>query len=223
MEQNFQTSFIPKKPMIEERTVSHDSRPMGLFTVVGIFIFFTMLIATGGLYFYKASLVKSVAQMKTSLDLAKNSFEPAQITELGVLDKRLHGAKEILSKHLAVSPIFDALSALTIKTIQYTKFSYSLSTDKNPKVLVKMNGLASWTQGYQAIALQSDIFAQNQSFKSLVIDPVFSNLAPDTKGNILFELDFSVDPKILDYNTMVQATSSNVPDTSSSSGAGTSN
>ena len=69
MEQNFQTSFIPKKPMIEERAVA--SRPISLFTVISIFIFFTVIIATGGLYFYNVILTKNIAQMENDLNLAK--------------------------------------------------------------------------------------------------------------------------------------------------------
>ena len=54
MEQNFQTSFIPKKPIVEDRATS--SRPAGFLIVVSVFIFFTVLISSGGLYFYKGVL-----------------------------------------------------------------------------------------------------------------------------------------------------------------------
>ncbi|MFA6524280.1 MAG: hypothetical protein WC264_02825 [Candidatus Paceibacterota bacterium] len=190
MEQNFQTSFIPKKPMIEERVTS--ARPVGLLTVVSIFIFFTVVIASGGLYFYKGVLEKNIVKMNSDLTLAKNRFEPAKITQLQVLDKRLSAADSILSKHIAVSPIFKALQDTTMKNVRYTKFSYEFSTDKVSNVIVKMSGQAV---GYRSIALQSDIFAKNKYF----IDPVFSNLSLDDKGNVLFDLEFSVDPSFVDY------------------------
>ena len=95
----------------------------------------------------------------------------------------------------------------TIKTIRYTKFSYDLGTDKSAKVVVKMSGQASWTLGYKAIALQSDIFTQNKYF----IDPIFSNLSPDKKGNILFDLEFSVDPDFVDYNKVIKTENINSP------------
>ena len=53
-----------------------------------------------------------------------------------------------------------------------------------------MSGLAI---GYRSVALQSDLFAQNKN----LIDPVFSNLTLDDKGNVLFDLEFSVDPSLL--------------------------
>ncbi|MBU1727770.1 hypothetical protein KKA39_00415 [Patescibacteria group bacterium] len=190
MEQNFQTSFIPKKPMVEERSVP--SRPVGLLTTISVFIFLTVILASGGLYFYKGVLEKNIAKMQNDLELARNRFEPSKITQLQTLDKRLRASSLVLSKHIAVSPIFKALQDTTMKTLRYTKFSYEFGSEKNSKVLVKMSGQAI---GYRSIALQSDIFAKNKYF----IDPVFSNLSLDDKGSVLFDLEFSVDPSFVDY------------------------
>jgi len=199
MEPNFQTSFIPKKPMVEERTVA--SRPTSFLTVISIFIFFAVVLASGGLYFYKGIETKNIASMSNDLTLAKNRFEPSEITKLQVLDKRLRAANTILSQHIAVSPIFQALQALTLKSVRYTKFGYNFGD--NNKVDVKMSGQAV---GYRSIALQSDVFGQNK----YLIDPVFSNLSLDVKtGDVLFDLDFSVDPSFVDYQQMLLTESSN--------------
>jgi hypothetical protein len=210
MEQDFQTSFIPKKPMIENRTIA--PRPISLVTIVSLFVLFTMLVVTGGLYFYKGVVTKSISKMESDLNLAKNRFEPAKIEQLQVLDKRLKSATEILGTHVAISPIFHALELITMKTVRFTKFSYSLSTDQEPKVLVKMNGQAI---GYRSIALQSDLFTQNKYF----MDPVFSNLSLDDKGNVLFELNFAVDPSFIDYKQMLQTESGGGAHTPTPSGA----
>ncbi len=198
MEPNFQTSFIPKKPMIEKRVVS--AQPVGFFAVISIFILFTMLLATGALYFYKGILVKNITQMENNLNLAKNRFEPSKITELQILDKRLRASSEILSKHIAITPIFQALQAITMKTVRYTKFSYNLGAEKNIKITVKMSGLAV---GYRSVALQSDLFAENKN----LIEPIFSNLMLDNSGNVLFDLEFSVDPSFVDYKQMLSTES----------------
>ena len=197
MEQNFQTSFIPKKPMIEERTVA--SRPISFLTVVSVVIFFTVIIATGALYFYDKVLAKNITKMENDLNLAKNRFEPSKIIQLQVLDKRLRASSEILSKHIAISPIFEALQSFTLKTVSYTKFSYDFDDSKNAKIKVKMNGVAV---GYRSVAFQSDLFAKNK----YLIDPVFSNLLLDDKGNVLFDLEFSVDPTFVDYKKMLETT-----------------
>jgi hypothetical protein len=49
--------------------------------------------------------------------------------------------------------------------------------------------------GYRSIALQSDLFTQNKN----LIDPVFSNLTLDNSGNVLFDLEFLVDPSFVNY------------------------
>lgn len=190
MEPNFQTSFIPKKPIIKDRVVV--ARPVGIFFIASLFILFTVFLATGGLYFYKGIVTKQIADMQNNLNLAENRFEPSKITELQVLDKRLNASSEILTQHISITPIFNTLEQITMKTVRYTKFSYDLGTDKNSTVNVKMSGLAT---GYRSVALQADLFAQDKN----LINPVFSNLTLDNSGNVLFDLDFSVDPSFVNY------------------------
>ncbi|MBI2627460.1 hypothetical protein HYW72_00860 [Candidatus Nomurabacteria bacterium] len=197
MEQSFQTSFIPKKPIVKERAIP--ARPIGIFIIITIFVLFTVLLATVALYFYKGILAKNITQMENDLNLAKNRFEPSKITELQLLDKRLRASSEVLSHHIAITPVFQALQAITMKTVRYTKFSYDFGNTKDAKdtkVIIKLSGQAV---GYRSVALQSDLFAKNKN----LIDPVFSNLALDDKGNVLFDLEFSVDPSLVDYKQML--------------------
>jgi len=194
MEPNFQTSFIPKKPMIEERAVA--SRPIGFLTIVSLLVLVTMLVVSGGLYFYRGVVANNITKMDESLKAAQNRYEPAKIKELQVLDKRLSAANEILSSHVSLIPIFELLQKVTMKTVRYTKFSYVAGTEKSKKVTIKLSGTAI---GYKSIALQSDIFTENKQ----IIDPLFSNLLLDEKGNVAFELEFSVDPTFVDYKQMI--------------------
>jgi len=208
MEQSFQTSFIPKKPIIEERAAR--PRSVGFFMIISIFVLFTVLLASIGLYLYKGNLEKVIADKTNQLVLAKNGFEPERITELQVLDKRLRASSEILSRHIAITPVFEALSAITMRTVRFTKFSYTFGSDttavnggdnnsQNGKVIIKMSGTAV---GYRSVALQSDLFSTKDEGKNF-IDPVFSNLTLDDKGNVLFDLEFSVEPSFVDYKQML--------------------
>ena len=79
-----------------------------------------------------------------------------------------------------------------MESVRFTKFSYDLGTEDKPSISIKMSGVAI---GYRSIALQSDLFAKNQN----LIDPVFSNLVLDNSGNVIFDLDFSVDPAFVNY------------------------
>lgn len=203
MEPNFHTSFIPKKPIVAERAPTGGT--IGILTIISIFVLFTIILATGGLFLYKSSLAKSIAQKENDLTLAKNRFEPAKITELKELDKRLRASSEILGKHIAITPVFEALSAMTMQTVRYTQFSYELSSvEQEPKVTIKMNGLAV---GYRSVALQSELFETREEGKNF-INPIFSNLKLDDKGNVLFDLEFSVDPSFVNYGQLLAATDS---------------
>ena len=188
MEQNFQTSFIPKKPVVPERTET--KRPIGLLMVFSILILLSVLVAYGGLYFYQVSLTQSITSKQKALDLAKNRFEPGRLAELKTLDRRIRAANMVLDSHIAVSPIFEILQNTTMKTIRYTSFAYELR--ENGVVFVKLTGEAN---GYRSIALQSDILSSNTD----VLDPVFSNLALDARGNVLFDLSFGVNKNFVSY------------------------
>ena len=194
MDQNFQTSFIPKKPIIEERVTS--SEPVGVLFIVSIFILFVVLLGTGGLYFYKLSVQNHIASMKKSLVAAKGSFEQSKIIELQKLDNRLSAATEVLDKHLSVTPIFSELEKITMHSVRFTNFSYAASASSG-NLNVQMSGIAV---GYRSVALQSDIFGADKNF----INPVFSNLTLDDKGNVLFNLNFSVVPSFVNYKTLIQ-------------------
>ncbi len=195
MEQNFQTSFMPKKPMIEERVSS--APPIGIIAVIAIFIFFAVLLSSGGLYFYRGIVKKNISSMETDLELAKSRFEPSKILQLQVLDKRLRASTDVLNRHIAITPIFKMLEDVTMKTVRYTKFTYDIEDGPNTKISFKINGQAI---GYKSIALQSDLFTQNNQ----ILDPVFSNLTLDDKGSVVFELTFSVDPSFVDYTKMIK-------------------
>ncbi len=197
--------------MVTDRAIR--TRSIGIFTILSILILFTVLLATGGVYFYKEVAIKDIAKMENDLNLAKNRFEPSKIAELQLLDKRLRASTEILSNHIAITPIFQALSAITMKSVRYTRFSYGFADKanengaenvKNPKVIIKMSGQAV---GYRSIALQADLFTTKDEGKNF-IDPVFSNLSLDDKGNVLFDLEFSVDPSFVDYKQMLSTESS---------------
>ena len=200
MEPNFQTSFIPKKPIVKERTTS--VRYVSFFLIASIFVLFAVLLATGGLYFYKSIVAGNITNLQSSLTLAQNRFEPSEITKLQLLDKRLAASSEILANHIAITPIFSVLEQLTMKTVRFTKFSYDLGTNINAPVNIQMSGVAI---GYRSVALQSDLLATNKN----LINPVFSNLTLDNSGNVMFDLTFSVDPSFVNYKQNLLTSASN--------------
>lgn len=189
------TEFIPKKPLAEER-VEHVARkrPVSIVSFLATIIFFASLIGAGGVYFYKVTLTKRVTEMGKQLELARGAFEPTLITDMQDLDKRINAARQILSSHITISPIFEALEDLTLKTIRFTDFTYSMSD--GGQITIEMSGKAI---DYKSIAIQSDLFDGNKHIKN----QIFSNLTLDERGNVSFDLTFTVDPALVLYGRSV--------------------
>ncbi len=190
MDRDSQTSFIPKKPLVEERVVR--TRKVSLFNFFATLLFFASLAAAGGMYFYKSSITQNIEKMKTDLNRAKDAFEPGVIQDLETLDRRLNATQNILGDHLIVSPIFALLERSTLSSVQFTKFEYEMPTDSAGDVRISLSGLAP---GYEAVALQNDAFAKESNIKN----PKFSNLELDQKGHLTFEVEFFVDRANLSY------------------------
>lgn len=193
MDKEFQTSFIPKKTVIESPKKIRSGG--GVINLISFIIFIVSLISAGGAYFYRESVKTNIEEYKRSLAVAKNQFEPSLITELQILDKRLNAATTILDKHIAVSPIFVLLEEVTLPTVRYSDFSYEVDTTTN-LVNVTMKGEA---KGYNFIALQADLFDDNKFIKN----PIFSDFVLDQAGNIDFNLTFSVDRSLVSYESFL--------------------
>lgn len=196
MDKEFQTSFVPKKTVLEKEP-NHTSTAGGLLNLIGLIVFIASILAAGAAYFYRSSLESRVEEYKVSLERARGQFEPALITELQNLDKRMAAATEILDHHIAVSPIFVLLGEITLPTIRYSDFSYEFNPDNPNLVDVTMAGEA---KGYNYIALQADLFGDNKFIKN----PIFSDFTLDQQGNVDFALTFSVDKSLVLYESFLE-------------------
>lgn len=197
MDKEFQTSFVPKKTILEREP----SRIGGTFSsaanLIALIVFIASILTAGAAYFYRSSLEDKVAGYKVSLERARNAFEPTLITELQVLDKRMRAASEILDSHVAVSPIFELLGEITLPTVRYSDFSYEFNPENPNLVDVKITGEA---KGYNYIALQADLFGENKFIKN----PIFSEFTLDQNGNVDFALTFSVDKSLVLYESFLE-------------------
>ena len=195
MDKNFQTSFIPKKPLTEPVVV--ESPGIGIFGFVGILVFVVTSALAGGLYFYDKNLAQELADKQTQLNNAKNTLESPLIGQAKILGRRITDANQILSNHIIITPIFQALQLNTLKSVQFKSFSYSTPTDAKGKINVEMTGVA---RNYAAIALESDQLAKNKDIQN----PIFSGLSfePAT-GNVSFAFKFSVDPAMVNFSNHV--------------------
>lgn len=189
MEPKFQTSFIPKKPIVTSGGVAKKS--IDFFAVIATILFLGSIVLAGSVYVWKYTLEKKVASSEANLVKAREQFDQEFIGYVNRLNTRIETSKELLNNHVGASTIFGLLSSHTLKTVSYSDFSYTLDKDKTIKVILK--GTA---KSYSSIALQSEEFGlQNQYIKS----PIFSDLNPDATGNVAFTLTAFLDKNLISY------------------------
>lgn len=203
MEPSLPTSFIPKRPVsstdYSTPATSHGTSLMSLLT--GIIVVSTG-IAFAGVYIYGTSLENKKGNLQQTITQAKDGLGTDFIADMKRLSSRIDGVKTLIKNHIVITPIFEALSATTLRSVEYSKFGYSFVTDqvaKTEMVSVKIVGNA---KSYSNIALQSDAFKQSK----LIKNPVFSNLTVDDKtGRVGFQLEFTVSPSDLSYQTFIDS------------------
>lgn len=189
MENSFQTSFIPKKPIVPTKTKGKKTK--SLFLLITTTLLIISGVAAGALYIYKSQLVESRTSKSNSLSTIRSNFEENTIEELALYNKRMEAAKVVLKNHVVLSPLFSLLSEITIPEVQYNSFKHESEDDT---LTVKLEGLAL---DYRSIALQANMFndSRNAYFKNVL----FSNLNKDTNNNVKFNLEFEVDPSLISY------------------------
>lgn len=191
MENSFQTSFIPKKPIMGNATPSSGGKTTSISIVVSVAILVVMILSSVGLFLYKDYLLKNRETLSSDLSKIKDSFDKDTIAELELYDNRMTTAKQILGSHIVLSPLFKSISDLTLSSIQYTDFSHEM---KDNVFSVRMSGVA---RDYKSIALQADVF--NTSKGAMFKEVIFSNITKDKNNYVTFDLDFMVDRALLSY------------------------
>lgn len=191
MEPKFQSSFIPKGPLATAGVASSTSRTARR-SILGVLagIVFTIAIVLGlAVFGYEFYLNRNIGRMASNLAVARESLEPEVIERISNLDQRIISTKNLLDKHITLSPLFDYLGNSTLRTVRFSQFAFQ-TTEKGLEVA--MRGQA---RGYSAVALQSEIFNKSPYFKS----PIFADLDLDEQGNVTFSFRANIDPSIISY------------------------
>lgn len=191
MEPKFQSSFIPKAPIVSSSTAAPIQRPhtTNVFAVAAGFIFVVTLAASGGEIVYKNILTNQIAEADQELIQARADFQPEKIKELVTENAQIGMSKKLLDKHVAVSEVLALLEALTVKRMRFTAFSYE---DKTTSQTVSISGVA---ENYNALAEQETIFSSSKFIKN----PDFSNFNLDENGNVKVDFFATLDSNLVSY------------------------
>jgi hypothetical protein len=190
MDPRFQTSFVPKKPVITQAVVSRSSN-IDLFSLIAIVLFILSLALAGGIFFWKSLIVKDIDVKKATLERARDAFEPDLIKKIIRLDSRIESGEKLLASHVSVTRLFDVLSTITLRGVRFRDFNFSYLAED--KIEVGMKGQA---QSFAAVAIQSDFFNQQKYLKNTMV----GDLALEPSGLISFSVRTTVDPSLVSYS-----------------------
>lgn len=203
METKFQTSFIPKKPLMPAGSPGGLSQPprkrgSSLFMTISVLVFLASLLAAGGSYFYKSLLLSSQEGYKQQLVEREKQFNADLIEKLKRQDVQLTLAGQILQNHLAVSQVFGIIGLLTIENVRFTSMDLSTGPGVNDGVKVTMKGYGT---SLSAVAFQSDVLGKLDQYnlRKVVKNPILSDPALDTGGAVSFGFSATIDPESLSY------------------------
>lgn len=203
MDPKFQTSFIPKKPLIQTTNVK-PARTTNLFTLISSIIFITVLVLSAGVFGYKFYLTRANATLALELDSYLQRFEPELIAQLSRDDARIESGKTLLNQHIAVTSLMEFLSRVTLSSVRFTTFSYVADARK---VTLNMTGEA---KNFAAVALQSDEFLKEAN-KPYIQNPLFSNLTLDKSGNVKFDFTGTMDASKISYKNLIKQAEASIP------------
>ncbi len=196
METKFQSSFIPRGPMVQSSSSIQRGKPKNksFFGFIAFLIFILAILGSVGVYGYEKFLTSRIGKMGEELEAARQSLEADAINEVMRLNSRIESTQVILDKHTIISPVFDFLEVNTVKNVRFTSFKYEA---KGSGITLALQGEA---RGYSALALQAEALSKNK----FVRNPVFTNLRLDEKGNVTFTFNATLDPSIVSLKNQTQ-------------------
>lgn len=205
METKFQTSFIPKKPLVSDQKFSSGTRATtSIFMFVAVIIFIVSVAGAVFSLLWKNVLIKSQENYKIQLAESEKRFNTTLIEELKKANTKIDLSKQLLKNHLAVSELFSIISRLTIEGVRFTSFDFTAPSKENDGIKISMRGIGN---SFSAIAFQSDVFGQSQKYgtNKILRNPVLSDLALDANGNVGFTFSTVINPGDVLYEKVLDA------------------
>jgi hypothetical protein len=195
MEPKFQTSFIPKNPIVATQGPAITVvKSTSIVSFLAVLLFIATLIAFVGLFVYKGVLTQQIADADMSLVDARSNFEPEKIQELLDANTRIGSVTGLLDKHSIISPLLLSLQGSVIRRIRLTSFLY-VHKDSKASVTLDMEA-----QGYNAMAGQEKDFSESEFFKN----QFFSDFALTENGAVKVRFFANILPEFLSYKKQVE-------------------
>lgn len=192
MEPKFQTSFIPKKPVVSTSGSMPPPdviREVNPISVVANVIFVVMLFVSGALFGYKIILNNQIAEYGANLESARETFQLDKIQEMIDANARLTASRNLLEEHIIVSEVLSLMEELTVQRVRLQELSY-----RKQGAISELN-LKGEVATYNALATQGKIFSENE----FISDFRFYDFNPTENGNVTFSFSSKVKRDLVSY------------------------
>lgn len=210
METKFQTSFIPKKPLVTAAngltTPPRHHAAASFFLTLSVIVFVLSLAAVGGAYAWGKVLMSEQAGYQADLATREKQFNTDLISQLKETNVKIDMAKELIQNHLAISEIFKLIGRVTIQNVRFLSMDLSAPTKPGGDLTVSLSGYGT---SLSAVAFQSDVLNQLEQYglRSIIKNPILSDPALDSSGAVSFGFTASIDPSSLSYESSVTGAS----------------
>ena len=215
METKFQTSFIPKKPIVSVGSAGTNFAPqrkthsnISIFFNIGILLFIVSIGMTIGVFAWKSVTLSSQENLKKQLAQRQSQFQPDLIEELKRTNVKIDIAKKLMSNHLALSNVFAFISHLTAERIRFSSLELSAPGGQSNDIRITMKGVGA---DLSAVAFQSDVLGQLDKYglRRIVKNPTLANPALDTTGMVSFDFSAAIDPATVQYANTITGAAAN--------------
>jgi len=194
MEPKFQTSFIPKKPIVSEKGSNFSvTRSTNIFSIITTVIFVMTVLTSGALFVYKNILNKQIDEAKTEVANAKESSNPELIQKLIDASNKIKSSKDLLDNHVVVSEVLSLLEKLTVRRMRFDDLVYK-NIQNVPTITMKGE-----VQSYNALAQQEQIFNESD----FVENPEFSGLSLVENGYVQVGFKAKINPSLVSYKNKI--------------------
>ena len=197
MEPKFQSSFIPKGPVVSTSsgiTTSRKVKEKSLLSFLATTIFTLSILLAAGMFGYGFYLKDSIDRMGVDLQNARATIQPENIAVLTRFHDLITSTRELISRHQVPTALFEFLETSTSRLVRFNDFQYLVTEQE---LELSMKGEA---RSYAALAQQADVFYKSGYFK----DPVFSDLVLNERGDVLFAFRATVDQGLVSYSREVE-------------------
>jgi len=200
MDTKFQTSFIPKAPIMQAKRAKSG---ISFFLLISIIIFLVSLGLGAWVFLEKNYLIQQITSEQATITTNKTGLVSDSNTVESIidLDNRINVGKQLLDSHVAISPIFAFLQQVTLQNVRFNSFTFSAaSKDSNGNTIVGIQ-LAGVAQNWESVASQADEFDLPE-WKNIISNPKISNFGLNADGSVSFIFAASINPSFLSYASM---------------------